>query len=264
MIGIFDSGVGGLTVAKEVLKQLPNLKIIYFGDTARLPYGTKGPEFVKRYSEKITNWLLNKGAKIIIVACHTSSAWAADFLKEKFKGIPIFEMITPVTRQAVSLTYGRKIGIIGTPGTIKSSIYDRKISEKNRHIKIYLKACPLFVPLAEEGLYGGKIALAVIKEYLSPLRKEKIDSLILGCTHYPLLKKSIQKVIGNRVKIVNPAEIVARELKFFLENNQNFAGSGKNGEKHQFFFSDEPYNFKKISRLCLKTHIEPIISDPFE
>lgn len=259
MIGVFDSGVGGLTVIKEILKYLPQYQIIYFGDTARLPYGTKGADFVKKYSLKISQWLLQKGAKVIVIACHTSSAWASDFLKNKFKGIPIFEMISP----AVKEVSGKNIGIIGTPGTIKSGSWEKKLLELNPELKIYSRACSLFVPLVEEGWLGNKITKEVIREYLEPLKYKKIDTLVLACTHYSILRKVIQKEVGKKVKIINPAESLARELKLFLKNNPQIASKIKKGKNHQFFFSDEPYNLKKISGLCFHQEIKIKVMDPF-
>ena len=249
MIGIFDSGVGGLTVVKEIFKQLPERQIIYFGDTARLPYGTKGADFVKRYSAKITEWLLNKDAKIIVIACHTSSSWASDYLKKKYKGVPIFEMITPAAKDVVGVTENKKIGIIGTPGTIRSGAFKKELLKIDSSLKIYSSPCPLFVPLAEEGLVEGKIPKEVVEKYLNPLKEKGIDTLVLACTHYPLLKKTIKEAMGPKVNIVNPAESVAKEIKTYLEDNPQFASKLRKGKNHQFFFSDEPYNLKKISHL---------------
>jgi len=260
MIGIFDSGVGGLTVVKEIFKHLPNYQIIYFGDTARLPYGTKGAGFVKRYSAKITEWLLNRGAKIIVIACHTSSAWASESLKRKYKNIPVFEMITSASQDVLSSTKNKRIGIIGTPGTIKSKSFEKKLKALDSSLRIYSKACPLFVPLAEEGWVDNEITDKVIKEYLSPLKDKNIDTLVLACTHYPLLYKSIKRFMGSKVKIINPAESVAKEIKAFLKDNPQKI---KKGKKHQFFFSDEPYNFNKISHLCFKKKIKIKVNDPF-
>lgn len=263
MIGIFDSGVGGLTVAKEIFKYLPNYQTIYFGDTARLPYGTKGAEFVKKYSDKITEWLLGRKAKIIVIACHTSSAWASEFLKSKYKNIPIFDMITPAAREVSLSTKNKKIGIIGTPGTVKSSAWSRKLKKINPSLKIYLQACPLFVPLVEEGLVNNGITAVIVKKYLEPLKKQKIDTLILGCTHYPLLLNAIKKFMGPNVKIINPAESAAKEIKKFLDSNDKIKESVKKGKKHQFFFSDEPYNLEKISKICFGRKIKSIVKDPF-
>lgn len=263
MIGVFDSGVGGLTVVKEIFKYLPGYQIIYFGDTARLPYGTKGAGFVKRYSKKITQWLLNKEAKIIVIACNTSSAWAADSLKKEFKNIPIFEMISPAVKDAIEKTENKKIGIIGTPGTIKSGVYRKKLLELDKGLKFFSQSCPLFVPLVEEGWISEKITEEIAKKYLNSLKEKNIGSLVLGCTHYPLLKNIITKTIGNKTKIINPAESLAKDLKSFLEKNPKIEKQIKKGDKHQFFFSDEPYNFEKISRLCFNKKIKPIIKDPF-
>lgn len=283
MIGIFDSGVGGLSVVKEIFKYLPNYQIIYFGDTARLPYGTKGADFVRRYSAKITEWLIKKGAKIVVIACHTSSAWAADFLKEQFKEIPVFEMITPGAREVLRATKNQKIGIIGTPGTIKSGSWEEKLLELEPNLKIYSKSCPLLVPLVEEGWVNKKITKEIVKEYLEEFKERGIDSLVLACTHYPILEKAIKEAMGekiypvksakrgvpsqggqfNRVKIINPAESLAKELKLFLNDNFQIASKIKKGKNHQFFFSDEPYNLEKISQVCLNQKIKPKIIDPF-
>lgn len=259
MIGIFDSGVGGLTVVKEIVKSLPDRKIIYFGDTARLPYGTKGADFVKKYSEKITKWLLDSGAKIIIIACNTSSAWASDYLKQKFKGVPIFEMITPAVEAAILSTKNKKIGVIGTPGTIKSKVYEKRLKDADPRLKIYSSSCPLLVSLVEEGMVGGKIVEEIASKYINPLLKKGIDTLVLGCTHYPLLEKTIKKIAGKKVTVINPAKRLSRDVKDFLKENVGLAE--KDG--HQFFFSDEPYNLEKISRLALGRSIKAVIKDPF-
>lgn len=260
MIGIFDSGVGGLTVVKEIFKYSPGSQIIYFGDTARLPYGTKGANFVKKYSEKITRWLLQKKVKIIIIACNTSSAWASDFLKRKFKNIPIFEMINPAIKEALAKTKNKKIGVIGTPGTIKSGVFEKKLLEADSSLKIFLKPCPLFVPLVEEGLLNDRITLEIIKKYLEPLKEKGIDTLILGCTHYPLLKPAIKKMMGANVEIINPAESLAKEVKIYIQNNEK---KKIKQNVHKFFFSDEPYNLEKIAKICLNKKINPVIKDPF-
>ncbi len=263
MIGVFDSGVGGLTVVKEIFKYLPEYQIIYFGDTARLPYGTKGAKFVQKYSAKITNWLLKKGAKIIIVACHTSSSWAADSLKKQFKKIPIFEIITPANKKALKNTRNRKIGIIGTTGTIKSEVYKKKLLDLNPSLKIYSKPCPLFVPLVEEGWFNRKETKEIAKIYLKPLKNKGIDTLILACTHYPLLKNIIKEITGTKIKIINPAEDLAKNLKLFLKNNPKLKSQLKRGKNHQFFFSDEPYNFEKMSKFCLGREVKIKVKDPF-
>jgi len=263
MIGVFDSGVGGLTVVKEIFKYLPGHQIIYFGDTARLPYGTKGADFVKRYSGKITKWLLKKGARVIVVACNTSSAWAADSLKEEFKGVPIFEMIAPAAKEAFLATKNKKIGIIGTPGTIKSGVYNKKLLKINKGLRIFSESCPLLVPLVEEGWTEGKITEEVLERYLRSLKGKDIDTLILGCTHYPLLENLIKKTVGDKVRVINPAKAIIKDLKKYLEENTKIGERIKKGFDHKFYFSDEPYNFGKISRLCFNKKIKPKIIDPF-
>lgn len=262
MIGIFDSGVGGLTVAKQIFKALPDYRVIYFGDTSRLPYGTKGVNFVKRYSFKITNWLLKKKAKVIIVACHTSSALAGNYLKEKFKNVPIFDMISPTVKE-ISGSKFKKIGIIGTPGTIKSNSWQKHLLKIEPNLKIYSKACPLFVPLVEEGWINKSTTKEIAKDYLKELKEKNIEAIILACTHYPILKKAIREIIGNNVKIIDPAKTLAKELAIFLRDNKHIDSVLKRGGKNQFFFSDEPYHFDKICKLCLNQKIKPIINDPF-
>jgi glutamate racemase len=262
MIGVFDSGVGGLTVVKEIFKYLPKYQIIYFGDTARLPYGTKGADFVKQYSSKITQWLLDNDAKVIVIACHTSSSWAGDFLKEEFKNIPIFDMINPALKEVLSKTKNKKIGIIGTPGTIRSNSWKNHLLRLDPSLSIYSRECPLFVPLVEEGWVNKKITKDVVKEYLKYFKDKNIDTLVLACTHYPILEKIIKKEI--KANIINPAESLAKDLKIFLDNNPHIFSEIQKGSSHKFFFSDEPYNLKKISNICLKKEIKVKILDPFK
>lgn len=261
MIGIFDSGSGGLTVVKEFLKELPNYKIIYFGDTAHLPYGTKSPNLTKKWSKEIIKFLLKKGAKVIIIACHTASALAFDFLKKEFPKIPIFEIITPGVKRASEITRNRKIGIIGSPATIKSQAHKNKLLFLNPTLKTYSRACPLFVPLVEEGLIKNKETKEIAKNYLVPLKREKIDTLILACTHYPLLKDTISEIIGEKVTIINPAQdlIMALKEKAKLGTKKETASlffvKRKGRGKHHFYFSDEPYNFRLIAKLCLSMEV---------
>jgi glutamate racemase len=263
MIGIFDSGVGGLTVVKEFLKYLPEYQIIYFGDTARLPYGTKGDAFVKKYSEKITEWLLKKRAGIVVIACNTVSACAADFLRSNHKGVPIFDMINLSAEEVVLNTKNKKIGIIGTPGTIRSNAWTKKLKKLDPSLKIYLQSCPLFVPMVEMGFTKGQVTEKLVREYLKKIKSNNVDTLVLACTHYPLLEKVIKKVMGPKVKIINPAESAAKQVKKYLEEHQDLAKKIKKGNNHKFFFSDKPYDLEKINHLCFKKKINPIIKDPF-
>lgn len=253
-VGIFDSGLGGLTVIKELLKEIPGISITYFGDTARLPYGTKSKKSILKYSKKNTEFLIKKRAKIIVIACNTSSAIATDFLKKKFK-IPIFNVIEPAVESAILKTKNNKIGIIATPSTIKSCAYQKKIKEKSKKkIFIYSQDCPLFVPLIEEGWLEDKITKGVAEKYLKPFKKKGIDTLILGCTHYPLIKKLISKEMGSKVKIIDSAETFAKDFKKKFKRPR-MKKKNKNKGFVKIFLSDEGYNFKKISKKVLGKRI---------
>jgi glutamate racemase len=223
-IGIFDSGIGGLTVVREVRKLLPRENIVYLGDTARVPYGNKSEETIKKFGLQDAQFLLSHNVKLIIVACNTVSSVALDYLREKIPEIPIFGVVEPGVRVAMEKSVSKKVGIIGTIATIKSEAHKRKFSSD---FVVYGKPCPLFVPLAEEGIVCGTIAEEVSEMYLSEFRG-KVDTLIIGCTHYPLLKGVIKKVLGDGILLVDPAEEVAREVAHFLEreNLLNESGGG--------------------------------------
>ncbi|MBW1747843.1 MAG: glutamate racemase, partial [Deltaproteobacteria bacterium] len=216
MIGIFDSGIGGLTVVKSLMEELPGYNMIYFGDTARTPYGSKSPETVVRYALENTDFLLKQGAKLIVMACNTASSVAADRVAENYD-IPIFEVVTPATEQAVKISNTLTIGVIGTRATVKSGIYEHKIMALKPDAKVYSAACPLLVPLVEEGWMKKPETVMIIKKYLHPLKVRQIDTLILGCTHYPLLKDKIQRKIGKRVHIIDSSIAIAENVKFFLD-----------------------------------------------
>lgn len=247
-IGIFDSGVGGLTVVKEVINAMPNENIIYFGDTARVPYGSKSKETVFNFSCQIIRFLKKQNVKAIIIACNTVSSNCYDDLKSEFPGIPIVEVVNAGVNSAIKTTKSYKIGVIGTQATIKSNQYTLKIKEKFPNIEVFSKACPLFVPLAEEGWFDNDITIDIANVYLQELIKNDIDTLILGCTHYPLLQPSIKKVIGEKINIVNPAfETALNMKKLLIQNNiQNDSGN-----KHSFFVSDESEKFNFICSLLL-------------
>jgi len=266
MIGVFDSGVGGLTVVKEIFKYFPQEKVFYFGDTLHLPYGTKSEKTIKNYSEKIVSWFQKENINLIIIACNTASSWAEEYLKNKFKDIYIFGMIEPTVKEVARIYKDKKIkkiGVIGTSGTIKSRVYEKKLLEINKNFKIYSKSCPLFVSLIEEGLIKDKITKEVALKYLKPLKEKNIDALILGCTHYPLIKDLIYEILGENILIINPAEALIRELKLFFENNKEI--KNKKEKNHKFFFSDVPYNFEKIKNFCFnkKININFEIKNPF-
>ena len=216
MIGIFDSGLGGLTVARAIMEQLPGYDIIYLGDTARTPYGPKSPETVIRYAIQNTDFLLGRGAKIIVVACNTASSVATDPLGQQFD-VPIFEVVTPAVELSINVSKKSSIGVIGTRATINSGVYERRIKERLSDAKVYSAACPLLVPLVEEGWMKKPETRMIVKKYLHPLKVRQIDTLILGCTHYPLLKKTIQHKIGKRVNIIDSSDAIAEKIKKFCQ-----------------------------------------------
>ena len=255
MIGIFDSGIGGLTTVRSFLDTLPGYDITYFGDTARTPYGSKSHETVIRYAKENTEFLINKGAKIIIIACNTASSVATEAISEQFD-IPVFEVITPAVEMAVELTTKSQIGIIGTRGTINSGIYDRKIKEQLPNAKIWSNPCPLLVPLVEEGWFTRPETKMIVKKYLSPLKTKQIDSLILGCTHYPLLKDIIQQKIGKRVRVIDSSVAVTSKVqRFFNENPDIESGLSKN-KRLDIYVSDITSQFEKTARMILKKKID--------
>lgn len=237
MIGIFDSGLGGLTVVKEVFKQLPDYQVVYFGDTARTPYGTKSEETIKKYAREDTEFLIAKGARVIVIACNTASALAYDYLKQKFN-LPIFEVITPTVKEAKKITKNKRIGVIGTRATINSGVYEKSLNSQRKKFKIIARACPLFVPLVEENWIKKPEAKTIAKKYLRSLKISNIDTLILGCTHYPLLKDIIQTKIGRRVKVVDSASVAVAALKEYLTKNQDVADTLIKGHEHQLYVSD--------------------------
>ena len=255
-IGIFDSGVGGLTVVKEIFKTLPSEKIIYLGDTARVPYGTKSSETVKRFSIENVGFLMQFNVKLIVVACNTASSIALPVLRKRFK-IPIVGVIKPGVRKAVRITRNGRIGIIGTPTTIKSRSYENEIKQISKNIKVISMACPLFVPLAEEGWVNGSIAYDIAKKYLTPVARKKIDTLVLGCTHYPLLKYVISRAIGRGVRIVDSASSVTEEVANILRRS-NILSSASKRPVHSFFATDAVEQFVKVGEKFLGRKINKV------
>jgi len=247
MIGIFDSGVGGLTVVKEVFKKLPEYQVVYFGDTARVPYGTKSEETIIKYSLENADFLLSRGARLIVIACHTASAVAYEQLREKYQEIPIFGVVLPALREAIRISKNKRIGVIGTSTTISSRVYERLAKKLDPKIKIIAVACPLFVPLIEEGYLTKPETRKIAKGYLRKLKDSNIDTLILACTHYPLISQLISKILGPKIKLINPGEELVRELEDFLKTNPKEAKKIKRGTKHQFFVSDLPQKFSEIA-----------------
>lgn len=256
-IGVFDSGVGGLTVAREIMRQLPGERIIYFGDTARLPYGSKSKETITRYSRQIIHFLQDKGVKAIVVACNTASAFALDEIRPEM-AIPIIGVVRPGAKVAAETSKNGKIGVIGTEGTIGSRIYTKTIQEHNPDAEVIGKPCPLFVPLVEEGWIKDPITVEIAKRYLDFFLKSDIDTLIMGCTHYPLLRSTLRGILGDKVNLVNPAYETAQGLKTLLEEHNlvNDGAGEKNGLQYQFYVSDAAEKFKDFANSILPCEIE--------
>jgi glutamate racemase len=248
-IGIFDSGVGGLTVLKEIARVLPQEDTIYLGDTARVPYGTKSPETVTRYSRQITSFLVNRDIKLLVVACNTASAVSLDDLKEHF-ALPIVGVIEPGARAAAAATKTGKVGVIGTEGTIRSSAYAKAIKRLNPEVEVLTRACPLFVPLAEEGWVDNEVARLTAHHYLQGLREEGVDTLVLGCTHYPLLKGIVAEVMGPGVRLVDSAEETARTVAEILRGKGLLRPSSEKGN-HHYFVTDVPAGFIRVGNRFL-------------
>lgn len=247
-IGIFDSGVGGLTVAAAIKHLLPNERIIYFGDTAHLPYGDKSNETIIKYSTQITDFLLEKNVKVVLIACNTASAVAYQELVHHLNNsVFLVNVIDPVVNYIAHHFSGEKIGVIGTKATIKSGTYEQKILEKDNRIQVSSLATPLFVPMIEEGFVYDDISNAIIRAYLSDEKLKNIQSLILGCTHYPIIKNQIRKYFDFRVDVVDSGNIVARHLKELLEEHKLI--NDQKGPEHVFYVSDYTDYFKSIARM---------------
>ena len=256
-IGVFDSGVGGLTVAREIFRNLPNEKIIYFGDTARVPYGNKSAETIIRYSRQICRFLISKDVKAIVVACNTASALALDTIQDEFD-VPMIGVVKPGAAAAVKASRSAGIGVIGTSSTVSSGIYDKYIRELNPYASIYSKACPLFVNLVEEGMIDDPVTVTMIHRYLdNMLKKDNIDTLILGCTHYPLLRKVIGREVGDEITLVNPAYETAQALIKLLDEHEISAPCTPAAfSDHEFYVSDDTEKFQKFARDDLGFDIE--------
>lgn len=251
-IGVFDSGVGGLTVVREIMHQLPKETIYYFGDTARCPYGPRSRDEVERFTFEIIEFLLQFPLKAIVIACNTATAAALEKAK-KHVPIPVIGVIEPGARAALKATRNGKIGVIGTQGTIQSGAYENTLKLMDPDISVYSLACPRFVPLVESGSYRTPLADRIVAEDLDPLRQENIDTLILGCTHYPLLTDSISKALGKEVELISSAEETAIELKQIL--TQNGALSSQL-ESHRFFSTGSKETFKRVAKEWLQKEIE--------
>ncbi|MBI5629648.1 MAG: glutamate racemase [Elusimicrobia bacterium] len=260
-IGIFDSGLGGLTVFQALSRRMPHENLVYFGDTARVPYGSKSREAVTRYSLQVAEFLAGRGIKVLVVACNTSSALALEAIKRRLS-IPVLGVIEPGARAAARATRRGTVGIIGTEATIASGAYERALKARSPRVKAVSRACPLFVPLVEEGWWAHPVAEAVAREYLGSLKRARVDSVILGCTHYPLLKNILGQVLGPRVNLIDSAEQTALETENLLENLNLRKKTGK--AARAFYVSDSPERFLKLSRRLLGVKVGRVVRHPLD
>lgn len=245
-IGIFDSGVGGLTVVGELWRRLPNESLIYFGDTARVPYGPKSPETVCRYAREAAAYLLSHGVKLIVIACNTATAHAIHLLREEVP-VPVIGVVEPGARAAVRATRSGRIGVIGTVGTIRSGAYDREVRGLLPQAQVFAQPCPLFVPFVEEGWSDREATRLVAEEYLRPIREVDVDVLVLGCTHYPVLRPILAEILGPAIQLVDSASETAADVERTLRELELLRKSG-GAPVHQFIVSDSPIHFRETSR----------------
>ncbi|MCE4051549.1 MULTISPECIES: glutamate racemase [Bacillaceae] len=255
-IGVIDSGVGGLTVAKEIMRQLPNEKIIYLGDTARCPYGPRSGEEVKAFTWELTRFLLQKNIKMLVIACNTATAVALDEIKEQLS-IPVIGVIVPGARTAIKVTRNNYIGMIGTIGTVKSKAYEKALKQINKKVRTESLACPKFVPLVESGEYDGPVAKRIVRQTLAPFKGSDIDTLILGCTHYPLLEKVIREEMGDKVKVISSGAETAREVSTILAHSEQLASPQEKNE-HEFYTTGSSDIFARIASDWLDQKIEAV------
>lgn len=248
-IGVFDSGIGGLTVVKEIKRLLPNEGIVYFGDTGRVPYGNKSKSTIIDYSLQITRFLESKGVKLIVIACNTATAHALDAVK-KATHLPVIGVVDPGAKAAIQYTKSKRVGVIGTVGTVNSKAYEKAIHKLNPDMMVFSQAAPLFVPLVEEGWFTHPATSLIIREYLKPLENERIDTLVLGCTHYPLLKSAIDREVFSSITLVDSGEEVAKDVKSVLEKHKLLRVS-KRTEPFQYFVSDLNFRFKELGKMFL-------------
>lgn len=255
-VGVFDSGIGGLTVAQEVIRQLPHESVIYFGDTARVPYGPKSPDTVRRYSREIAAYLGDQGVKSIVIACNTATAHALSALRDEMD-MPVIGVVEPGARAAVRATTRGHIGVIGTVGTIKSGAYERAIRALDPDVLITARACPLFVPLVEEGWTDHDATRLIAREYLAPMIEAEIDTLVLGCTHYPLLKPLLAEVLGPAVTLIDSAEETAAETARTLAS-ERLAAAPDAEPTYRFIASDDPLQFLQLGQRFLGATMEGV------
>ena len=255
-IGVFDSGIGGLTVVKALMEEMPTESIVYFGDTARVPYGTKSKSTIVKFSLENVEFLLRFSVKCIVIACNTSSSWALPTLRKYFK-VPIIGVVRPGAQAAVRATRNRRVGVVGTRATIHSGAYETALHRLDPRIKVFSQSCPLFVPLVEEGWLNGAICTEVAQRYLEPLKRQGIDTLILGCTHYPLLEGTIRRVLGPGVTLVDSARQTIAEVRGVLLGADAIA-NGHHRPRYRFFVTDEPAQFDRIGQRFLGRPLGPV------
>ena len=255
-VAVFDSGLGGLTVFREILRQLPDENLIYFGDTARVPYGSKSRETIIHYTEQILNFLRTKEVKAIVVACNTVSAYALEELKDRVE-VPIIGVVKPGAYAAVKQTKSRRVGVMGTEGTVRSGLYPSYIHEIDPSVLVFQKPCPLIVPLVEEGLWEDPLTTEAVRRYTRVFREEHVDTVIMGCTHYPLVRDTIRKVLGDEVTLVNPAYETTAALKRVLEEKDLLRAMDApvTGPPYRFYVSDDPDKFKEFASRVLRFDI---------
>ncbi len=253
MIAIFDSGYGGLTVLKPILKLLPEYDYIYLGDNARVPYGNRSPEIIKQFAEEAVEYLFKRGAKLVIFACNTASSVALRHVQQKYlngakeQNKKVLGVLIPMAEEAAKVTKNNRVGVIGTRATVNSKVYDKEIAKISSGIKVFSNACPLLVPLIEENYHNKPEAVSILRKYLKPLKSCNIDTLILGCTHYPLMMKAIKRIMGKRVMVLPSGEITAESLKKYLERHPEIETKLSRNKTRTFLTTDDPAKFKEFT-----------------
>lgn len=255
-IGVFDSGVGGLTVLRAIVRRLPNESLIYLGDTARIPYGVRSPATIERYALECARFVQSKGVKAIVIACNTASALAADYLRSRCS-VPVVGVIRPGSRRAIEQTRTGHIGVIATEATIASGAYERAMLAIRSGLEVTSRACPLFVPLAEEGWLNHPVTFQVAEEYLAELRQSRVDTVVLGCTHYPILRPVIERTLGDQISYVDSGEAVAERLAQMLEEQGLVCGSG-GPRAEEFYVTDSAARFRRVAQLFLGRPLETV------
>jgi glutamate racemase len=263
MIGVFDSGFGGLTVLKEFLKILPDYDYLYLGDNARAPYGNKSDEVIYEYTRQAVDFLFKQGCELVIIACHTASTRALrkiqqEYLPANYPDKRVLGVAVPVVEEAVKASRYHRLGVIGTSATIKSGVYKKELEKQRNDLEIYQEACPLLVPLVEEGWVSKPETRMILKKCLRPLKVKKIDTLILGCTHYPLLIKDIERIMGKNVKVVNPAKTVAEKLKLYLEKHGEIEKKLSKNKQQVFYTTDDETKFRELGQRFLGKGVEKV------